>query len=292
MEVQWQLVLFTLFVCLGAGTLAVTGLLGLLGKDDKVRLPGLLVSLVSLGIGGFASLFHIQHWERMFNGFGHLSSGITQELFAMVIMVIAIVVYFIVSRKGTTPKWAGIMAIIVAFLMVFTMTHSYLMPSRPLWNNALLYLFYFANMILFGGLCVAILCGIKDVSGSIACKVALVGAALQAVAAIGYAVFIPKVGKVFTSVPYYFDPNNPTKDIMDPAGIFSGYLGGDGLVLFWILAVVIGIVLPLVAAILGDKKTGKNLVLFAGIGLACALIGGIAFRVLLYDLGFSLFVFY
>ncbi|MDR1422857.1 MAG: hypothetical protein LBI64_08365 [Coriobacteriales bacterium] len=292
MEIQWQLIVFTLLICLGSGTFAITGLLAALGKGEEIRLPALAVSLVSMLIGGIASLFHVQHWERMFNGFGHLTSGITQEIIGLALVVVAIAVYFVVSRKGAAPRWAGWMAMAVSLLMIVAMAHSYIMPSRPLWDNVLLYVYYLANFVMFGGLAVILLYGIKGKDSPFACKITLVGGALQLVAAIGYAVLIPSLANKFSIVDFYFDPNNPTKEMMDPNAIFSGFLSGEGLLLFWGGALALGVVIPLVLAFLAQKKSGTTLIGFAGVGAVSALVGGVAFRVVLYVLGFSLFVFY
>lgn len=291
MEIQWQLICFTLLICLGSGTFAVTGLLAVLGKAEEIRLPALALSLASMLVGGVASLFHVRHWERMFNGFGHLSSGITQEIIGLALVVIAIVIYFIVSRKGTTPKWAGWMAIAVSVIMIAAMSHSYVMPSRPLWDNPLLYVYYFANFILFGGLAVAVISGLKGSESFMACMIALVGGVVQLVAAIGYAVLIPSLASRFSIVEFYFDPNNPTKAMMDPNAVFTGYLFGDGLLLFW-GSMVLGAVVPLALAFLTRKKSATTLAGLAGVGVVAALAGGVAFRVVLYVLGFSTFVFY
>jgi len=292
METQWQLIIFTLLICLGSGTFAVTGLLAAFGKGEEIRLSALAVSLASMLIGGVASLFHVQHWERMFNGFGHLTSGITQEIIGLALVVVVIIVYFVVSRKGTAPKWAGWMAVAVSLLMIIAMSHSYVMPSRPLWDNVLLYVYYLANFVMFGGLAVTLLYGIKGKDSSFTCKIALVGGALQLAAAVGYAILIPSLANKFSTVDFYFDPNNPTKEMMDPNAVFSGFLSGEGLLLFWGGALVLGAVIPLVLAFFAQKKSGMTLACFAGLGAVSALAGGVAFRVVLYILGFSLFVFY
>jgi anaerobic dimethyl sulfoxide reductase subunit C (anchor subunit) len=292
MEIQWQLVVFTLLVCLGSGTFATCGLLAIFGKDAEIRLPALVVSLAAMVVGGFASLFHVQHWERMFNGFGHLASGITQEIIGLALVCIAIVVYFVVSRKGKTPKWAGWMAIIVSIIMIIAMAHSYIMPSRPLWDSPLLYVYYFANFILLGGLTITLLCGLKGADAKLASMVALAGGALQVVGAIGYAVFIPSLASKFSIVEFYFDPNTPTKQMLDPNAIFSGYLTGDGVLLFWVGALIVGAIIPLVVAFLARQKAGMTLVGFASAAGVCAIAGGLAFRAVLYVLGFSLFIFY
>ena len=80
MEREWPLILFTLFVCASSGTLLMQGVLTLRGKGKKMQLGSLLTSLILLVIGGIAVFMHLQHWERMFNGFGHITSGITQEV--------------------------------------------------------------------------------------------------------------------------------------------------------------------------------------------------------------------
>jgi anaerobic dimethyl sulfoxide reductase subunit C (anchor subunit) len=291
MEIQWQLVVFTLLVCLGAGTLGVIGLLAAFGKGYEIRLSALAVSLASTVIGGIASLFHIQHWERVFNGFGHLGSGITQEIIGLALVVVAIAVYFVVSRKGQTPKWAGWLAVLVSLLMVVVMAHSYIMPSRPLWDTPLLYVYYFANAVLFGSLAVALLYGIKGKNPSFVYKIALFGGVLQLIAAVGYAVLIPSLADKFSTVGYYFDPTDPTKAMMDPSATFSGFLTGENALLFW-GALILGALIPLALAFFADKKSGSTLVGFAGVGAISALAGGVAFRVILYLLGSSLFVFY
>ena len=52
------------------------------------------MSCVLLAVAGIAVFFHLQHWERIFNGFGHITSGITQELIAIVAFVAVAVAYF------------------------------------------------------------------------------------------------------------------------------------------------------------------------------------------------------
>ena len=52
-------------------------------------MPAWVVSAVLLAAGGIAVFFHLEHWERIFNGFGHITSGITQELIGCVALAIA-----------------------------------------------------------------------------------------------------------------------------------------------------------------------------------------------------------
>ena len=296
MELQWPLMVFTLFVCLGAGIFGVQGLLAVLGKGEKIQLPCLVASLVSIGIGGIGSFLHLEHWERIFNGFGHLTSGITQELIAIVVIVFLMVVYFIMMRRsedGKAPKWCGVMAIIVSIVLVAVMSHSYNMVARPAWDTPLLWLYYLANGILFGGLAVAIISGVKgDESTGLAIKASIVGGIVQALAAAAYAVYFAVSASAFTKVGYYFDPTHPTKEMIDPGIEFGSIFAGENAALFWLGVVVVGVVIPLIAAILCHKKESNQVVTLAAVGLICALVGGMCFRVILYLLGYSVFVFY
>lgn len=302
MELQWELMIFTLFVCLAGGIFAMQGVLALLGKGAKLQLPALITSLVSLAIGGIGSFLHLQHWERIFNGFGHLTSGITQELIAIVVFGIALVVYFVMLRRsesGTAPKWAGVMAIAISVVLIIVMSHSYNMAARPVWDTPLLWLYYLANAAFFGALGTTALAGaVKEEAPvvTLLAKVALVAGIVQAVATAIYVAFFTMAAGAYTEVGNYFDPTHPTKAMADPASNLMGVVAGEQALLFWIGVVAVGIVVPLVLAFLirkaaATKKT--TLILpYAVVALVCALAGGICFRVILYVLGFSVFVFY
>lgn len=292
MELQWPLMLFTLFICLGAGLFGVTGLLAAFGKGSEIRFPALVASLVAVAIGGLSSALHLQHWDRIFNGFGNPSSGITQELIGIVLIAIAIVVYYIVSRKGETPKWMGWTAVVVSVVLVVLMSHSYMMAARPLWNNLLLYLFYLSNTVAFGALGVMVLQGIRKSASALSVNTAIAGGIVQFIAVAGYAILIPLLTDSFSSVGNYFDSTDPTKTMQDPSVLYSGFLTGEYAPLYWGGALVLGAVVPLACAALARRKTGTALTAYASVGLASALIGGIALRAILYLLGFTPFVFY
>ena len=98
METQWPLVIFTFFVCVTCGLLGSMSVLALKGQGRDLQMTALVASAVSLVIGGIGSFLHLQHWERIFNGFGHITSGITQELIGCVVLAILIVVWFVMLR--------------------------------------------------------------------------------------------------------------------------------------------------------------------------------------------------
>ncbi len=290
MTVQWPLVFFTLLVSLGAGVLFVTGLLSALGKDEKVRFPALATSIVSLGVGGCASVLHLQHFDRIFNGFGHLSSGITQELIFIVVAVVVIVVYFALARKGATPKWVGIVAMVAAVLLVAFMSHSYAMAARPAWDNVLMYAFYLGGSFLLGSTAIMAIAGFREDDTALSAKLSTIAGALQTVIVLAYGVFVGTLGSAYTSVGMYFDSTVPMEGMQDVAGTVSGFLGGENALLFWGGAVVLGAVAPLVAGAVSMKRPARQAGALGVVGVVCALVGGVAFRVILYNLGYSAFV--
>lgn len=295
MELQWELMVFTLFICLGAGVFAIQGLLSFLRKGSKIQVAALIISLIAIAIGGFGSFLHLHHWERLFNGFGHLSSGITQELIAIVVFIVALVVYLIMLRRSETelPKWCGIMAMIISVVLVFVMAHSYNMSARPIWDTPMLWLYYLSNAAFFGGLMVAILAGIQnDDSVSTLMKYSFIGACVQLIITILYSILLSTSSSQFTNVGYYFDPVHPNTAIADPQSTFTGIFAGDHALLFWFGVIVIGLIVPLILCFIARKKSGKQVAAYAALSLVCALIGGVCFRAILYILGFSVFMFY
>ena len=139
MELQWPLILFTTLTAWGCGVLGGAGALALKGAGKKSQQLLAILSCVLLAVGGIAVFFHLQHWERIFNGFGHITSGITQELIAIVVFVVIAVAYFVMARKsddgGTLPKGMAWVAIAISVILAAVCAHSYMMPARPAWDS-------------------------------------------------------------------------------------------------------------------------------------------------------------
>ena len=290
METQWPLVIFTLFVCVTCGLIACMGILALKGKGRDLQMTALIVSAISLVIGGIGAFLHLEHWERIFNGFGHLSSGITQELIGCVALVVVMVLWFVTLRKGEekVPAWLSWVSIVVAIAMVCATGHSYLMPARAAWGVALI-VFYLANACLLGPV---VLWGVavarRDAEAEgVAINLAFIGAAIQLVGDAVYAVSV-----AMTSMPdhgYYADPTAMTTPPKAVTDLFEVMVSGAAAPMFW--SAIVCAVIVLVCAILARKKVGESKV-FLVLAAVAALATSLFFRVAVYQLGFSVFMLY
>ena len=236
--------------------------------------------------------FHLQHWERIFNGFGHITSGITQELIAIVAFVVIAVAYFVLARKsddgGTLPRWMAWVAIAVSVVLAAVCAHSYMMPARPAWDSVLEVLSIVGAACLLGpATCVVVLASKGEETGECGLPV-VAGSAIGAVCTAAYAAFIQLSAGAFTEVGYYFDPTHPTKAVADAAATV-----GSQAPLLWLGAVVVGAIVPLVCCAMARKKgDAQSWKLFGSVAVVAALAGAVCLRVAFYNVGLSVFMFY
>ncbi|WP_302717159.1 DmsC/YnfH family molybdoenzyme membrane anchor subunit [uncultured Senegalimassilia sp.] len=302
MNPEWPLILFTFFLCLSGGILGAQGLLTVLGKGKKMQNVALIAALVTLVVGGICVFMHLQHWERIFNAFGALLagngygvSGITLELWGCVIEFIAIVLFFLFARRaedGVAPKWVGVLAIIVGLALPMVTGDSYLMPSLPTWDTPLLIVYYLTNTIFMGGLAALVIAGVTGDTESrdFMVKTALVGAVAQLVVVLVYVFVINgSAGTYSADISFYFDPTLPDVPMVDRAAVVGSLLAGSNALMFWLGAIIVGIIVPAVVTWLGKGKDGQQLAVYAGGAGVCCIIGGIIWRVLLYAAAMHIF---
>ncbi|RDC23815.1 hypothetical protein C1858_02920 [Eggerthella lenta] len=299
MELQWPLILFTTLVAWSAGLFGTQALMAVFGVGKRAQVPAWVASAVLLAAGGIAVFFHLEHWERIFNGFGHLTSGITQELIAIVVLAVVAVAYLVLMRKSddgaSVPKWLAWVAVALSVVLVAVMAHSYTMAARPAWDSVLWILYVLGNACVLGPatfLLVLAAGGPGDQpadraadAGAPAGRTALAGAALNALAALAFAIFLQLSAGSFADVGLYFDPTHPTKAMADAAATVASQAP-----LLWLGAVAVGAIVPLAAAFLG-RRTG-NWKLWAPAAIIAALVGAVCMRVVFYNLGLSVFMFY
>jgi anaerobic dimethyl sulfoxide reductase subunit C (anchor subunit) len=301
METQWPLVFFTLFVCLSAGIFAFLSVLVLRGKAESLRLVAVVVSLVALAVGGIASFLHLEHWDRIFNGFGHLTSGITQELIGVVVLGVLLLIWLLMLfGRRNIPKPLAIVSLLASVAMVVATAHSYMMSARPVWNSLALVLYYLAQAALSGALGIWVIAAIKGEREvvTVAARTTLVSSLVQLVS---YAVYLVVLATTsFPDVGYYFDPTNPTKPPVDASDLLGQVLTGNLATVFWVGALILGVGVALVLALVWQRRpSDKDVSLSSALSstlvmvtLVLTLAGGVAFRHIIYALGFSVFLFY
>ena len=288
MELQWSLILFTSLIAWSAGLFATQCALSLKGEATKAQMPAWIASAILLVVGGIAVFTHLQHWERIFNGFGHLTSGITQELICIVILAIVAVIYFVYMRKneGQVPAWIAIVGIIAALALVIVMGMSYMMSARPAWNNIVEIISLIGNALIMGPVTMLVINEFvsADEKAPVANIVAIVGAIVNAVGTIGFICTMSGVGKSITNLGYSFDLTTPTSPMVDPSivGVFSS--DSCSFTVCAIASVLVALACCVVAKLKGGWKIWGLVAIVAG------LVGAICLRALFYQMGYSLFI--
>ena len=233
-------------------------------------MPAWVASAVLLAAGGIAVFFHLEHWERIFNGFGHMTSGITQELIAIVVAGGG--GYRVPGHDAplddgaTVPKWLCWASVAVCAVLVAVMAHSYTMAARPAWDSVLWILYVLGNACALGPCTMALVMAAVGDETAPAGLPALAGAALGAVTAVAFAASLQASAGAFAEVGFYFDPTRPTAGMADAASVVAAQAP-----LLWAGAVVIGGLAPLAAAFMG-RRSG-NWKVWGAVAVACALVG-------------------
>lgn len=280
MEIQWPLILFTTFVAWSTGLFATQAVFALRGQGQKGQLPALVLSFVLLVVGGIAVFFHLQHWERIFNGFGHITSGITQELVAIIAMVVIMLLYLFMLRRGTertVPVWVAVLAIVSALALVIVMGHSYMMASRPAWNSALGVCSLVGAAAAMGAGTFALL-DVQTPGNGVA---TLVGTVLGVLGTLGFVASMAGSSSAYTQVGFYYDPTHPTYD-MTNVSQYSPLASGSATLT---IASVVLACLAVAFALLG-RRDGKWR-LWGTLTVLCAFACALLLRVVFYQVGGS-----
>ena len=289
MELQWPLILFTTLVAWSAGVFGTQAVLALRGEAPKAQLSCWITAAVLLAAGGIAVFFHLEHFERIFNGFGHLTSGITQELIAIVLLAVVMVLFFLMLRRSeddTVPQWLAVVGIVVVLVLIVAMGHSYMMPSLPAWDTVLQLLSLLGAACVMGPATVAFIGAVKGVEIEGIGLLTVIGAAVNAVLSAAYMFAMEASSATFQSFQYYFDPTHPNVAMANPANV--SLFTGDSLAA--LVVAIIALVVALVGALLG-KKQGAWKVWGAVVAIA-GLVCAVALRIMMYTMGETLFMLY
>lgn len=290
MELQWPLILFTTLLAWSAGLFATQCIYALRGVGARAQIPAWITSAVLLVVGGIAVFMHLEHWERIFNGFGHITSGITQELIAIVVLAVVALIYLVYLRKneGAAPKWIAWVGIVASAVLLVVMAHSYMMPARPAWDSIFQVISIVGAACVMGPATMAFLCSAVAKLGQVdpfENTLVVAGSAVNVITSVIYVAVMSIAGNSYASMGSYFDPTHPTYPMVDTTALspFS-----DGMVATAVA--VIAAIVALAGAFVGKKKSSWSV---WGIVVAvCGLVSALALRILFYQMGGSVFIYF
>lgn len=213
MEIQIPLVIFTSFLAWAAGIFGTQCILALQKRGGAVQLPALICSAVVLVVGGIAVVFHLTHPFNLFNGFGHITSGITQELIAIVLLAVVMVLFFLccaAPRMTRCPSGWPWWASWWCSCSSWPWATSYMMPSLPAWDTVLQLLSLLGAACVMGPATVAFIGAVKGVEIEGIGLLTVIGAAVNAVLSAAYMFAMEASSATFQSFQYYFDRRTRT----------------------------------------------------------------------------------
>lgn len=277
MDVQWELLFFSLFLGLGMGCFAFVSVSEWMGKLQNIRLPGAITSLVFLAIGGFIAAFHLGHPERAFHVLGNVKSGISQEFIlsaiagAFIVLYIALLLWQGASDKAR--KNVAIIGLIPAVLLVFSSGYIYVLGARPAWNTFILPLMYLAMAAPLGLFTMYLWLVKKEADKK----------TLQRVSQIAFYSLLVFALLLVAYIVYLFLAPFP-----DPSRSALRLLSGDLFLIFWGLVVLLGLIVPLIISYRNKKGSSEPAsISMPVIALASFIVGSVGLRAIIYLLGTS-----
>lgn len=290
MELQWPLIIFTTLMTWSAGLFATQCAFALKGEGKKAQMTAWITAAVLLVVGGVAVFFHLEHWDRIFNGFGHLSSGITQELIAIVVLAAVAIVYLVFLRKsedgGSVPQWIAIAGIAISVILICVMGHSYMMASLPAWNSVLQILSLLGAACIMGPATMVFIMALKgEAGGTIGAQATLAGSIVNVVTTVAYVAAMAIAGSSLISVGYNFDPTTPTAGLVVTS--VSPFAGSSLVVT--VLAIVFALI-PAACAFAGKKQGAWKT--WGAVAACSAVVGAVLLRIVFYQMGVSMFPFF
>lgn len=161
MQIHWPLVISTACQRVGLGMFLCAFLADLcFGLGLPLNLVA-LATLALLGVGGIASIFHLQTPSRFFNAFSNFKSHLTQEALLTPFLGIALLACglngILYDLGGAGIVLAAVAAALsLAFLACTGL--AYWMGSRPAWNTGFVLGLFLLTAAEAGGLAMLAIC--------------------------------------------------------------------------------------------------------------------------------------
>lgn len=257
MAVQWSLVLFTLFVGLGCWCFVCTAIATCNGKSRAALFPSSIVTLVALGVGGIASVTHLSHPTRLIEALNVPTSSIFMEAAGTFLLAFLVIAYIVLLKRGSAEaalKTVAVLGAVIAVVLSFIVGNSYVIPAREAWDTVALPLAYLGTAMICGSSVFALITSYTKGKNETLFSLVTAGAGIVALLCV---------------VLY---------------GAASGAWTGQSMLVFWGLVVIVGTVVPAVCAFMARSQPHLATPLLAA-AFVCAMIGAIAFRVLMWQMG-------
>lgn len=260
MDIQWPLVFFTVLSGCGGWLIALTAFNEFTGKakNAKTRERALIIGIILVVAGGCASAMHLSHVDRMMGALSHPTSGIFTEALLVGLVTLFTIIYLVMVKREVAAKTVKVIAVIAAVLGIvlsFAAGASYMMPSRPAWNNILLPLGYLGTAAASG-------------SALYLLMLALGKEEKDAFDAGGQVTMICGIAAAVLGLAY---------------GAVAGGLAGSGAMVLWGGVVLVGGVLPAVCGSL--VKKGNSVSTLATVSFIGGIVGSFAFRCFMWIVG-------
>lgn len=261
MEIQWTLVLFTAISGAGAWLFASSILGELTGKEKEPSKNESIIAFILLVVGGFMSVLHLKHVDRIFEALNRPTSGIFIEAALIGIMCVVIAIYFIMvirNSSATARKVVGVIGLILAVIFSYECGASYMMDARPAWANITLPLGYLGTAATAGtalNLLVKMFMKRDETSVKFAAQLSLGGGLLGVLTA---AIFCFSAGSAL-----FNDEHNAS---------------------MWLVVLFAALIIACVFSALIYKQADKG-TLYPVVALVCGVIGAIVFRVVMWLVG-------
>lgn len=268
MEIEWSLVLFTVFSGAGAWLFVACALGELFNKDEKITIPELIVALALLIVGGLFSVTHLSHPDKILNALTHPTSGIFVEALFLGILCAVIGVYGILILRNaskTALKTVAVIGLILGVIFSYICGSSYMMAARPTWNIATLPLAYLGTAAAAG---TAVNLLVKTIQKRERASLHFAGVLSLSGGALG----------IVTALVYY---------ISTSGGVFTG----TGTLFVWTIGLFVALVLVCVCSALFLKYTEKGIG-FAVVAVLGGLFGATALRVTMWLFGIGILDFF
>lgn len=259
MDIQWPLVLFTLFSSMGGCLFVFVGINEFTKKSEVSGfMPGLVAGILAI-VGGLCSVFHLEHVERIMNALSRPTSGIFVEAVLIGCLVVCVAVYLICLKREAQAgvKAFAVLGIIFGIALSFMAGHSYIMEAVSTWSTELLPLGYLLTALPMGaGLYWALACKTEE-SGKFMAMATLICGALGLIGALAY------------------------------AGAVDAFSGESMMVA--VGSLVLAGVVPIICGVIGLKAPKEA---YGWVAFVAATIGACLFRVLMWTLHTTAFGFF